>query len=439
MTTAASHNRAAEITLDGVVVALDVDNTLCDPTGGAYDATVCAFLALVDLGLDASHCFDAYEAVRAAGGALERMGLTNPMHERGHPHGLAVLCLTQAANPALCRELGIDDDKQADHRTVLAELIQRNRAARTGSPESRFEAARTLLTFLEESEPLRRFRDRARSVADHPTIVDWSRAYEPTAARHPTEDPRPLVASLIERGAIPVAISQGQSAIQQAKLDRLGLTALDGRLLTTQAAADLPGVAELDAAITAALRSPDPDPSTAVLFLYRCVIDTWETKSPWFYGRCLHAIQNDRDKPQAALSRASFVPSETWKQHPLRFVMIGDRYDKDVAPVLELLGRERCLTGRLRLGKYKGLDPQDELPAAERPHHTFEDWSAMVYFLTESLTAESVSPIATPPAIADPTMLSPDQLERGLDSPFEAIRSIAALLAPSEPSRSTSG
>ena len=429
MTTVASKSSAAGNALDGVVVALDVDNTLCDPTGQAYDATVREFLALVDLGLDAPRCFDRYEAVRAAGGALEQLGLANPMHERGHPHGLAALCLTQATGLAILCELGIDREEQADHRAALAELIRQNRAARTGSPESRFRATREFLSFLDESAALRCLRDRVRGVADHPTIVDWSRAYKPIESGHPCEDPRPLVASLIERGAIVVAISQGQTAIQQAKLDRLGLTALAGRLLTTQAAADVAGVRELDAAITASVRSLDPDPATAVLFRYRCVIDAWATKSPWFYGRCLHAIQSDRDRPQAALCRTSFVPAETWRRRPLHFVMVGDRYDKDVAPVLALLGRDRCLTGRLRLGKYKGLDPCEELPAENRPHHTFDDWPALVCFLTESLTAKSAGSMVPSPAIVDPTMLSLEDVAQGLGSPFEAVRCVSAMAA----------
>jgi hypothetical protein len=113
----------------------------------------------------------------------------------------------------------------------------------------------------------------------------------------------------------------------------------------------------------------------------------------------------------------------------MRFVMIGDRYDRDVAPLQELVGGQACLTIRLRAGRYADEFPETELPPDRRPSRTFTDWSELAGFLTNELCRSEIPSIAAMPPIVDSSRFGPDLISVGQDSPHEAVRLIARAVA----------
>ena len=108
--------------------------------------------------------------------------------------------------------------------------------------------------------------------------------------------------------------------------------------------------------------------------------------------------------------------------------MVGDRYDQDVEPLIDLLGPGVGLKIRLRCGKYGHLHPEDELPPDRRPDMTFTDWDSLATFLTEDLSRDRINPVTTPPDIVNRSDIRPDYIKRGLDSPYEAVRTVATLV-----------
>ncbi|MFQ5591852.1 MAG: hypothetical protein ACE5HE_11865 [Phycisphaerae bacterium] len=422
--------------LASVVVAFDIDNTLLDASGTAYGATVSEFLSHIDLGMEADECRHAYEGLRACGDALEVLGLRNPIHERGNADALAVLCMTACRAPKLLGDLGIDAACQPEYRALVRELTALHEPTRCGSFATRLGALVTFCRLRKADSRVRAFCNDVARIRRHPFIAEWAARYRRIEQQQPVTDVAPVVDSIVSRGGIPIVVSQGRHDLQLGKLKRLGLAAtFRGRVLTTQAAAEVPGARTLDGAVNRLIASQiegageADDDELLFLWYFRCLIDSWAAKSPYFYGRCLHAVRLLPHSPESALDNMHFAPAELWRQQPLYFVMVGDRYDQDVAPLIDLLGCGEGLKLRLRCGKYGHLHPEEKLPQERRPDMTFATWSALAEFLTEDLSGGMIDPITIAPDVACRADVRLDYLERGLTSPYEAVRSVSGIVS----------
>ena len=423
--------------LHDVVIAFDIDNTLTDPDGSGYRRTTAKFLASHDLGLNAEDAYDAIEAIRTRGDVLERLGLANPRHERGCADGLAVLCLLHSADPNLQAELGINADDQSTHRDTFTELSELERGTREGEFDDRLDAACRVRKFCAISPRIARFRGEVLRISRHPTLRAWASACERTESEEPVSDVRRLLETVMSRGAIPIVITEGREEVQMRKIRRLRVADIStGRVLITETAAKLPGARELESAIgeligkkTHSGCSSVQDAELQLLWYFHCLVDEWATKSAPFYARCLHAVRQNPNDPQSALKKLAIAPADRWARQPLRFVMVGDRYDKDVLPLIELLGCDVGMTVRLRTGKYAALHPEDELPPHRRPSRTFASWDALSTFLTDGLTVEDIQPITAPPPIVPPTELRWDYIDRGLENAMVSVRLVAELVS----------
>ena len=423
--------------LHDVVIAFDIDNTLTDPDGSSYRRTTAKFLALHDLGLNAADAYDAIEAIRTRGAVLERIGLANPRHERGCADGLALLCLMHGIDPNLQAELGINADDQSTHRDTFTELSELHRATCRGRFEDRLDAECCVREFAATDPRVARSRDEVLRISRHPTVQAWASAYEAIENEEAVSDVRRLLEDLVSRGATPIVITEGREEVQMRKIRRLRVADIfTGRVLITETAVKLPGARDLESAIGALIDKKTHSGCSSVqnaelhlLWYFHCVVDEWATKSASFYARCLHAVHQNPNDPQSALAAFAVVPATQWAQQPLRFVMVGDRYDKDVLPLIELLGCDVGMTVRLRAGKYAALQPEDELPPHRRPSRTFTSWDALSTFLIDDLTVEDIHLITAPPPIVPPTELRWDYIDRGRRSPYEAVRAVAELVS----------
>lgn len=415
-----------------MVIAFDIDNTLTDPEGVAYQETTAEFLSIVDVGLSPDERFRAYEGLRARGDPLERLGLGNPLHYRNHPEGLAVLCLTSGVRTRLRRDLDINPDDQPGWRQFVIELTDLQARTKHGSWESRLAAEIALQRFCATDPRVVRFCSEVKRVGQCPQISGWAQRYDTIERQRPASEVHGTLTALAARGAIPVVISEGRIDVQMKKLGSIGLGgSFPDRVLITEAVAGIAGVKELDEAISRLIdarigtKAASEDDKLAFLWHFRGLINTWETKSPWFFGRCLHALHEAPARPEAALARPVFVRHERWHEEPLRFVMVGDRYEKDVEPLIDLLGPGVGMKIRLQMGKYGDTHPELDLPPDRRPDRTFTDWESLAGFLSHELTPELVKPITEPPDIAPRNELRREYIDRGLRSESEAVRVVA--------------
>jgi FMN phosphatase YigB (HAD superfamily) len=423
--------------LHGVTIAFDIDGTLFDPDGSSYRRTTRELLASVELGLDERSAWDAYESIRVLGRAMDRLALANANHFRAHPEALAALFLLYAHRSRLSRDSRISIHIRDVIRESLSKLSEALPDRGEADWRRRLASERTVRSLLKCDVGLGVFRDEVRRLAGLPFIKDWAVRYADIETRTPPHDPRPLLDALAARGAYLVVISEGLAEVQQAKLARLGLGEFfAGRALITQNGGNIPGLAELDRTLEPFLddTGDDFDDSNraefTMLWRFRCVAYLWATKSPWFFGRCLHALCANPAAPASALRELAVAPRDAWQRDPMRFVMIGDRYDRDVAPWRELVGSQACLTIRLRAGRYADEFPETELPPDRRPSRTFTNWSELANYLTNELCRSEVPSIAAMPPIVDSSHLGPDLISVGHDSPHEALRLIACAIAP---------
>lgn len=421
----------SRITRERTVVAFDLDNTLLYLGAGTYERTVRTFLTQHDVGLGEQQSFIAYEVLRARGDALARLGLHNPLHYRGHPEVLAAFCLAHCTSHSLLKTLQIFPESQPRRRRTIERLSELHKRTNTGTEEDRLQAEQHLRKFSSKDIDAQELRAEVRRVAELPLLQEWADTYaQIEQATEPAIDVRGALEALTSEDRRLVVISHGFAQVQTEKLTQRGIAELFFKgILVTETAAEIPGAGALAARIDdafEALAGASPDAELRRLWYYHCLIDLWASKTPWFYARCLHALQSDLENPERALRVLDLVGPERWRARPLRFVMIGDRYDTDVRPLLDLLGPAAGFKVRLRQGKYANQHPEDKVIRAERPDRTCTDWNALSGFLRHELGTEHVPPIASPPDIFPRGEVDKDLLAWGRASELEAIRHVAA-------------
>ncbi len=426
-----SAHPSADGRLNGVVIAFDLDNTLLDPDGCAYAATLAEFAGHVDLGLTRDEFIASYEDVRSYGNAFERLGLGNPIHDRAHPDALALLSLLYCRNLALRRDIVVADIDPDEARRFFSTVSALVTQSRTGSPAQKLATEISLRRYLQRGGAARRTVTSLRQSSGSDRLQGWLRAYRQIEEAQPVADHADLMARLASLGVLPVVITEGRCDIQLHKLKRIGLEHLAAKTLITESAARVPGIEELQAriddGINAIMSEANPTPSAELQFLWQflCAASDWNSKTPQFYGRCLHAIRVAPNAPASALENLETAGQNQWQKDALRFVMVGDRLDKDVAPVQELLGPGVGLSVRLRAGKYRDHQCDEIIAQSDVSVETFSEWAQIESFLCNDFSIGRVVPVTTSPAIVATGVVDRACVEKGLRSPFAAVRAVS--------------
>jgi FMN phosphatase YigB (HAD superfamily) len=414
--------------VSGIVIGFDLDNTLLDADGQVYGRTVRSFLASGPSPLDVEAAFADYETLRSTGDVLERLGLSNPIHDRGNANTLAAFCLLCASAEPAARTLGLPKQSAGLNLPRLIELVELDRSSRTGPWNIRLRAERTLLTALLE-ERASRFVRMVRELALDPRIREWARRYRRIERQESMDEAQSIISDLSGRGAECLVITEGRRRTQEEKLRQTGLDGFPSeRLLITETAAGVAGAGHFSDALHQMLRTLPPtgtwnSEELRLHWFYECIRREWLRKTPSFYARCLHAMQTSIDRAGSALSELAVVSASDWK--PLRFIMIGDRYDTDTRPVIELLGNQAAFTVRLQSGKYAHQPGPETTAAHVRPSRTFGTSADLKQFLATELSASMIPFVSAPPSIIPPAEIRSDYLRRGLNSPFQFVRSVA--------------
>ena len=413
------------------ILAFDLDNTLLDPGSTLYAELHRTFVSGLTKEVSVEALLEEFERVRSCGDALERLGLANPIHDRGHPQSLAAFVLTVPWTVFDSESTSLSSTKRQAFRRTLDRLRMLHDATTQGAPEERLDAEFFLRDVLRSARDPRGLRDAITSLAEESSVCEHARRYAALEADQRHYDHLPLLRNLADRGVTTVVVSQGRVDVQTAKLRRLKLAEFfDRRLLVTESASRIVGRDELDHRIDEELarcsHGPAPDGELLSLWRFRCILDRWGRKSPEYYARCLHAIANAPSDCQRTLADLRHFPFDAWKQDDVRFVMVGDRLDTDIDPVLANLGRAQCETIHLRSGKYADIaHPNTALDRA--PHRTFTRWSEVEHYLLNDLDWTRVNPIRTPPAMLRAADFDDELLRFGLRSTLPIVRSLSEL------------
>jgi hypothetical protein len=279
---------------------------------------------------------------------------------------------------------------------------------------------------------------KARHVASLPWVCEWAGSYREIEQRHAPSDPRPLLERIETEGGTVVVITEGRVTTQKEKIERLGLAEFTrDRTLISQAAGQARGADRLHATVDRLLDALDPveagqvemrplersvpewtpdfcervldrldrravsgKEALGVLWPIQGLIRAWSRKTSSFFARCLHAVQKDPRRCESELAALAFVSDGVWHREPLRFVMIGDRYDRDIRPLIDLLGPKAGYRIRLAQGKYGEEFPDAELPIPRRPDRTVRSWPELVEFLSLEFKPDRVHPIGRAPNLA---------------------------------------
>jgi hypothetical protein len=176
--------------------------------------------------------------------------------------------------------------------------------------------------------------------------------------------------------------------------------------LTTENAARPEGIEQLDTCWKNIVRkefSELTDVDRAIIF-FRSVIERMNFKeNKNFYRRILHVVKSNDTDFSAALKKMNIVSKEEWENSiPIKIVMIGDRYDKDVKPIIEILGWKIIKTIRIITGKYKDQYPNSEIPLHKRPTKTCSSFKEIRnYFNQDNFWEEANSVYYIPPALIE--------------------------------------
>jgi hypothetical protein len=129
------------------------------------------------------------------------------------------------------------------------------------------------------------------------------------------------------------------------------------------------------------------------------MLKEYEDKSnPLFFGRIIHAIVSDPKNPCKALKNFTIVSSDEWvKRNNIKIAMIGDRYDKDIRPLINLLGKRNVITIHYRKGKHgKSFLPHSIAPS-QKPDLTENSFRKIQKFLLTDEVWQKTRMIKSPP------------------------------------------
>ena len=177
------------------------------------------------------------------------------------------------------------------------------------------------------------------------------------------EGARDFIFRLLELGAKIQVVSEGDTAIQTSKFHLLRLDELAETCLVTDATCGVSPILDELFASCKDSRSIPPE----IVELYD-QLAPYTVKSSAFFSKLLHALKAPMGKGlKERIRSAHFCTEQEWEGSPaFNLTMIGDRYRKDLEPLLRI-----CPSGaqgyRLLTGRYAAEDLLHDLSADNRP------------------------------------------------------------------------
>lgn len=91
-----------------------------------------------------------------------------------------------------------------------------------------------------------------------------------------------------------------------------------------------------------------------------------------FYARCVHAVHQGQANPRDVLNSFSPAGKIDWELGaPMKLAVVGDRYDDDLLPLIQMYGHDVCSV-RILSGRHREKHPREEMDALGLPHPTHQ-------------------------------------------------------------------
>ena len=321
------------------ILLLDLDFTLFDYSTVRKEVTK-KVISSMNLNLDNDVAFRLYESISDHSRGLKSIGLPNFRHRWNAPELYALLIVLSRMNQR----------SAADFFKEISELEKR-----INEGNKIVHKPKIIATNPKTCKLLEEMRKIENDKTAQKTIKGAMMEFEFLTKKIPLfEEAEDFIRSLKNAGVEEYVVTEGDAKIQIEKHMKLGL---------------------------------QPLISTSKML----VVDQ-KTSDSFF--RVIRAIQKNPDNPSGYLERYDTQKKVEAKKEPIKLAVIGDRYDKDIAPLIKLFG-EDVITIRLLCGKYVHEYSGDYLKASGLPAPSLVTSSlsdAKTFLLTED-TWNRVKPI----------------------------------------------
>jgi phosphoglycolate phosphatase-like HAD superfamily hydrolase len=380
------------------IILLDLDGTLYDNQKTRHRA-IAQSLSLLRLNKKLIHSLADYEVIVELSEGLERLGFHNFRHVWSCKELYAIIMVLFSRNKSHLQKLDIEESDQVRFLSSI-KLIQKSVLRPMNIPG-----------IASQRFPLqiKKFIGCVNKISFLPIFKHAHRLFEGNLKLSLTKGVAAFLNHIQKAVFEAYIITEGYPEIQLRKVRELGLMPLfKNRVLTTGDAAKPRGwgalqgkIAYLEKKVMLGSASARDKEDLKILNAKAHTLLQYNDKSnPYFYGRILNAIVADRSNPINALRGSHILSSEQWvASGPPKVAMIGDRYDKDLHPIMKLVGKKQILTVRFLHGKHSSSHLAQSLPPRYRPHFSSDSFAVIGKYLLDSKNWDSIDAIAAPPEI----------------------------------------
>ncbi|MBN2536567.1 MAG: class I SAM-dependent methyltransferase [Spirochaetales bacterium] len=426
------------------VVFFDIDNTIIDNRSIRNKAAALAMECL-ELQKTAGEFLPLYEKVVEYGHFFELAGLTNFIHIWNSHDLYAVMKILHTQNEANYKQLSFCKNDQAVYIKKIDELQTAFSGLRLDQPSFDREMYQRFKNKVTEDPDIQKFMVMVKKVKRQPDIKKAYRVFQSSLRFVPVSGFTDLLHKLTKHGFHVYFVSEGIEKIQGQKLKQLGLSRFyRQRLLTTGAAVNNKTGEHIRKMIDRyekRLRDTNSSDSKKFAYIQRIKTLSYAEKlfasygdksNPFFYARVIHAVKQDHKRPLNRFTQFAYIPVTRWHAGPpLRIAMIGDRYEKDIHPLLELSGKNVIISILLNRGKYKKAFPREfSFPGNKdiQPDFIAEDFKAVEDILFDPAVWHSRKPVPYSDIIPVDTQENIQFLKNSFTKKFPHIKKIINIL-----------
>ena len=371
------------------VVFFDLDNTLFDNLKTRHDAIIPA-LNRLDLNAGIEDLLLNYEQVVDLSDTFEFLGLTNFKHFWNRSELYAILTILFTKNPVHLKEMGMTRSLQ---KSFLHKIQELNKFVINMKREYPFNEKQwnSLFDSYRKDTIFNKFLILLKEIEGEKIFKNACEDFEKKLEFKLCDGVLDLVETFVRQDIKVFVITEGYTHIQKEKIKKLKLdNFFVDKILTTEDASNPRGKKKLVNQIKIfnnKKRKGEINHFEKVKYdglqYYLNILETFSDKSnPQFYSRVIHSIKKDLKNPEKAMRNLAHIPDDQWRNGKrIKLAMIGDRYDKDLRPLISLLGSENVITIRIKQAKHKNTFPSKEIDKKLKPSFTTSNFQDIENFL----------------------------------------------------------
>lgn len=386
------------------IVFLDLDNTLFDNQGMREKAASQA-LKCLDLDVPSAEKLDCYKSAYNVSDALMTIGVKDAKRLWHPPIFFAAMMILFSRDRKWLSTMNLTRKRQEQ---FIQKLQKIQKAIKGLLTEAHFEKRDMLHRELVETRLSPEIHEFLRAL----NKVAIEERYNLTADEfkkvllcvlRPQEEVREFLEAIENAGIHFYIVSEGDADHQKEKLKYVGLHEnFKDRVLTTESAGKPRGVKQIEERLKLIEQegqrdtvSLDSNLEWHMLLYFTTLLERFRDKTESrFYARIVHAVLKNGNNPEKSLDDFAYVDFKSWRvRDSARLAMIGDRYEKDVLPLIKLWGRKNVITVRLKFGRYERCFPESRIKVDRRPTATFTHFGEIERYLLDEAAWKRVDPL----------------------------------------------